>query len=215
MKYNYRFFMMVMFFIIFLSFDVLAYAITPFYWDEYPLYLNPGESKDIEAFGMQNMVGNEDIYIKVEQNSGLDIAKITDESTTYEIPFGRKDVMVHMRITIPKEAIIGQVYNIGALFKETLKEDKGGNVQFSSSISNGIVVVVGKMVAESGTEQIIEEEVTPKEETASEVTEALTLKRNYSSIGAVLATLVLAILVIVILWYKYELKKNKKNKKMK
>ena len=211
MKYNYRFFMMVMFFIIFLSFDVLAYAITPFYWDEYPLYLNPGESKDIEAFGMQNMVGNEDIYIKVEQNSGLDIAKITDESTIYEIPFGRKDVMVHMRITIPKEATIGQVYDIGASFKETLKEDTGGSVQFSSGISNGIVVVVGKKVEEESgvVSEPVTETTAPKEEEPSEIISEI-IKRDYSNLGILL---VIFVLVLILLWYRHELKKNKKTRK--
>jgi len=212
MKNNYKFFVAAIFLMVFLSFDVLGFAVTAFYWDEKPLYLNPGESRDIEAFGMQNMVGNQDITINVEQNSGFEIAKITDKSTIYEIPFGRKDVMVHMKVTIPEDAKIGQRYVVGASFKEFPKEEGAGNVQFASSISYGIVVVIGKKIeGEIGTApELVSEIVAPKEEKPSEIVISETIKKSSPTLWALILIL---ILVVIILIYKYESKKNKKVRK--
>lgn len=199
--------MIVMFLIISLSFNVLGFAVTSFYWNEKPLYLNPGESKEIIAFGIQNMAGNQDAIVTVEQISGFDVAKIIDKSPEYKVPFGSKDNYVNMRITIPNDAKTGQVYSIGASFKEAPK-GRVGNVQFSSAMNNDIVVVVGKRIEERITEE--SKEITPKEEKPSVAKTSEILKDNYYNVAAIL---VILILVIIIIFYRYESKKQNKMRK--
>ena len=192
--------------LILLSINVYAFGVTSFYWDKKPLYLNPGESREIQAFGLQNMVGEKDMTISVEQVSGLEIAKIIDKSLNYEVPFGSKDVYINMKITIPSDAKIGQVYGVGLRFKESAGEKQGESVQTIGGMSNSIEVVVGKRIEGP---QVVKEEIMPVQEPKEEqpfetITE--TLKKGYSKTPLVILSL---ILILIILFYRYELKKKR------
>lgn len=78
---------------------VSAAGISPPYWEGYPLQMNYGETRVIN-FNLQNMVGNEDINVKVSINEGLDIASL--EKTTYSAKIGTSDTLIPLKITIPK-----------------------------------------------------------------------------------------------------------------
>ena len=198
-----RFTITVMVLVILLSFNSLAFAVTSYYGAGNPLILNPGESQLVQAFGLQNMVGNQDMTIRVEQASGFEIAEILDSSLDYKVPYGRKDVYINMKVTVPEDAKIGDIYSIGANFR-SLVTGEGGNVQLTAGIGNSIVVVVGERVEE--TEKIAEE--VPIKEKPSAISE--TIKKRYSGIGVLISILILAIIIML---YRYESKKNKKSKK--
>ena len=190
--------------LILLSINVYAFGVTSFYWDKKPLYLNPGESREIQAFGLQNMVGEKDMTISVEQVSGLEIAEIIDKSLNYKIPYGSKDVYINMRVTIPSDAKIGQVYSVGLRFRESAGEKQGESVQTVGGMSNSIEVVVGKRIEQP--ETVIEEVQAPKEEQPLENIITETLKKGYSKTPLV----ILFILIIsIIIFFRYELRKKK------
>jgi len=191
-----RFFTITMFFLILFSFDALAFAITSYYWEEKPLILNPGESQTVRAFGLQNMVGNEDLTIQVEQISGLEIAEIIDNSLAYEVPHGSKDVYINMKVTIPEDAKIGEVHNIGATFRNLASGD-GGNVALTSAIGNNIFVVVGEQIE---TEL---EEIPIKVEEPEIISK--TVKEGFSNVGIIV--IILIILVVALFYLRSKKKK--------
>ena len=189
-----------------LSFNVYAFGVTAFYWNEKPLYLNPGESREIQAFGLQNMVGGEDTTISVEQISGSEIAEITDKSLNYKVPYGSKDVYINMRVTIPPDAKIGQVYSVGLRFKESASEKEGASVQTVGGMTNSIEVVVGeriatsKIITEAPKEPIKEEQPTP--------TATQPQVRDYSVLGLMLTIIVILVIAIMtIRSYKRKVRK--------
>jgi hypothetical protein len=123
--------------------SVLALGVTAPYWDERPLTLAPGESKDIQ-FTLQNMLGDSDITLKAALIQGQDIATLTDSNLEYEVPFGAKDVPVNMKISIPRSASQGDKYTIGASFT-TITKSESGQFQLGSAFEKYFdVVVVGK-----------------------------------------------------------------------
>ena len=189
-----------------LSMNTYAFGVTAFYWDKKPLYLNPGESREIQAFGLQNMVGEKDITISVEQVSGLEVAEIIDESLSYKVPYGSKDVYINMKVTIPSDAKIGQVYSIGLRFKESAGEKSGESIQTVGGMTNSIEIVVGKRIEES--KKAVEENIpiqTPKEEQPIETIITETLKKGYSKTPLI----ILFILVIsIIIFFRYESRKK-------
>ncbi|MBS3160591.1 hypothetical protein J4213_02720 [Candidatus Woesearchaeota archaeon] len=95
------------FLLVILSYSVDSFGVSSPYWDENPLYLNPGESKEFEMV-LQNMVGDQDITVIAELNSGSEIASLMDESTTYNIPIGNSNTPVKIKINIPEDAKSGQ-----------------------------------------------------------------------------------------------------------
>jgi len=206
MKFN-KLLISIIILIILFSFNTFAFAVTSYYWDKKPLFLDPGESIEIEAFGIQNMAGNEDMTMEVKQISGYDIAEILDESPIYDVPLGTKNNYVNMRITIPEDAQIGEEYNIGASFKK-VQTAKGGNIQLRAGMTNNIVVIVGQRIDK--TEQVPEVRIPepPREDEKSVVIKAI--KKNYSGLGAVL---VIFILIIIILFHRYESKKKTKRRR--
>jgi len=205
MKTKYNFFIIVSLLLVLLSFNAYAFGVTAFYWDKKPLYLNPGESREIQAFGLQNMVGEKDMTIRVEQISGFEIAQIIDKSLNYKIPYGSKDVYINMKITIPPEDEIGQVYSVGLRFRETAGEKQGESVQTVGGMTNSIEVVVGKRIEGiQKTEEIVEE---PKEEQPLATLTKPLEENGYVIIG--LITLII-ILVIIIIFIKYEHKIKRK-----
>lgn len=199
-----RFLLLSIFLMVLSSFNVLGFAVTSYYWNEKPLFLNPGETKSVQAFGLQNMAGDEDIYVKVNQVSGFTIASITDKSDIYGVPLGRKDVFVNVEINIPKDAKIGETHEIAATFKES--SDKGdGNIRFTSGMQSSIFIVVGKVIDEIGQEVKQEEILLPSGPTKTEELVNMIQKRSTIVGPAIL----LLILIAIILIYRYELRKNK------
>ena len=136
------------FLLVILSYSVDSFGVSSPYWDENPLYLNPGESKEFEMV-LQNMVGDQDITVIAELNSGSEIASLMDESTTYNIPIGNSNTPVKIKINIPEDAKSGQEWQVGVAFK-TVVENTGG-VGIGGAVSKGFKVIVKKEQAPSGT----------------------------------------------------------------
>ena len=122
-----------------LVYNVSAFGISSPYWDENPLYVNPGESKEV-VMVLQNMVGNEDITAIAELNSGKEIATLLDKSTTYNIPLGNSNVPISLLIKVPENAKPGQEWQVGVSVK-TVAPDTGG-VSIGTGVSKGFKVIV-------------------------------------------------------------------------
>ena len=89
---------------------------------------------------LQNMVGNEDLTVLGEVDSGKGIMRITDQIATYSVPLGASNVPVNLRITVPEDAQPGQEWQVGVSFK-TISENTGG-VSIGAGISKGFKVIV-------------------------------------------------------------------------
>ena len=125
---------------VFLMVYVSAAGVTSGYYDGSPLVMSPGETKDI-YLELQNMVGDKDITFKADIVNGSSIAKIIDKSDIYEVPFGRKDVKVNIKVEIPENATAGEKYNIGLSFR-TVKTEGAGQLQFGQAIDKYFDVLV-------------------------------------------------------------------------
>jgi RsiW-degrading membrane proteinase PrsW (M82 family) len=77
-----------------------AFGIGSFYGENSPLVMHYGETKTI-SINAQNMIGDEDITIKVEIKQGSDIASL--EQDTYTILTKTSDTMIPIKITIPED----------------------------------------------------------------------------------------------------------------
>lgn len=125
---------------------VSAFGITSFYWDpDRPLSLLPGESRDVEL-QLQNMVGTEDITVKAEIQEGNEIAVITDASNIYNVPAGRKDVYIHLKVTMPEDYQQGQKSTITISVKD-VGEGEGGMMDFGTAVSTSFPVIQGQSSA--------------------------------------------------------------------
>jgi len=161
-----------------------AFGVTTPYWDDNPLIMQPGQTKDF-ALTLQNMVaGSEDIVLKAELVSGAEIATLVLE---YLVPFGRKDIEVNLRVIIPEDAPFDKEYTIGVSFKQIL-EDEGKMVQMAGEVRKNIPVIVKS-----------ESEVPPEEETPPPKEEETKFP---------VAVVVLLLVIIVILGYVFFKKKK-------
>jgi len=158
---------------------VSAFGVTAPYWDDNPLIMYPGQTRDF-ALTLQNMVGNEDMVLKAELVTGAEIATLVDEELEYLVPFGRKDIKVNLRVEIPEDAPFDKEYSIGVSFKQIL-EDEGKMVQMAGGVGKYVPVIV-----KSESEVLPEEEEIPIPEEEK---------------GFPTATVVLLLVIVVILGY--------------
>jgi len=126
--------------VLMLSFmQVSAFGITSMYWKERPLELKPGQVAEV-TLELQNMVGNETVTLNGTLMSGSEIAEITDASTVYVVPPQTKNVLVHLKITIPENAPLEKEYTIGVSFLEI--KTGGQGVAIGSEIEKSFPVIV-------------------------------------------------------------------------
>lgn len=118
-----------------------AVAVTAPYWEGFPLIVNPGDVKNV-VLELQNMVGDGDITLRAELISGSEIARITDRSNDYLVPFGRSDIKVNLRIEIPNNASLGQKWGVGVSFKTVTGAGSEG-VAMGMGIQKSFEVIVG------------------------------------------------------------------------
>ena len=128
-----------MFLLIILSYNVNAFGVSSPYWDENPLYVNPGEIKEV-TMSLQNMVGGGDIKAVAVLDSGKEIASLLDKSTTYNIPLGNSNVPVHLKISVPQNAKPKQEWQVGVAFNTVVENNQGVGV--GSGVSKGFKVIV-------------------------------------------------------------------------
>ena len=143
-----------MFLLVALVYNVNAFGISSPYWSDNPLYVSPGETKDV-VMSLQNMVGGGDTSVTAEVNSGKNILTITDKNKIYNVPFGSSNVPIHLRITVPADAKPKQEWQVGVSFK-TIAPNTGG-VSIGTGVDEGFKVIVKEKPKVSGkaTKQII------------------------------------------------------------
>ncbi|MBI4158998.1 hypothetical protein HY500_01935 [Candidatus Woesearchaeota archaeon] len=117
-----------------------AFGVSSPYWDEKPLVMYPGQSNDLQL-QLQNMVGDENMKLTASVVEGGDIARLTDEDIVYDVPLGRKDVKVGVRVDIPGNAQLYGNYKIKVQFKQVAKESSG-TVGLSGSVVQTIPVFI-------------------------------------------------------------------------
>ena len=127
--------------LIFFSVKSLSVGVTSEYYDGNPLQMFPGQTKII-YLELQNMVGNEDIYLKGAITQEKDVAQITDASNVYFVPYGKKDVKVAIKITLPADAVIGERKNVMVSFISVTPGQTSGTVRIGLGIDKIIPVNV-------------------------------------------------------------------------
>lgn len=123
---------------------VLAAGVSSEYWNgqnERPLYLKAGQKTTI-YMELQNMVGEQNLTFQASIINGSSLARITDLSDIYSVPFGKKDVKVNMQVTAPEDAKLGQRYNIGLAFTTVDTQQGSGQFIFGSAFDKYFDVVI-------------------------------------------------------------------------
>ncbi|MBW6442742.1 hypothetical protein K0A97_03115 [Patescibacteria group bacterium] len=156
------------------------------YWRTNPIKLSPGEST-IVTLELQNMVGEEDVTLRASVNEANVIVSLMDQNTDYLVPFGSSDIPVRIKIEVPSNAKVGDIYQVPILFQE-VSPGEGGMIKMASAISKTLPVQVVDT----------EESVLYGEEAE---------KKNYAPF--ILGILIIGVLVGVII---YTLNLNKKKK---
>lgn len=118
-----------------------AYGVSSPFWDTRPLVIQPGDTQEV-ALQLQNMLGGEDIIFRASVEEGKEIVTIIDdEDLDYYVPYGSKDVIVKLRVTVPEDAE-GKTYKVGILFTQRPLDSDGGTVQLAGGIKTSFPVIV-------------------------------------------------------------------------
>ena len=126
--------------LILLTSSVLAFAVSSKYYEGYPMYIPVGETQNTHIT-LQNLASTEDVRVRANIISGGEVIELTDSSNEYLIPAGQKTT-VNMKITIPSDAKLQEVYNVDIQFT-TITTSESGTFGLSSGIGKGFKVIVG------------------------------------------------------------------------
>lgn len=118
--------------------SILALGISSPYWDTRPLEMSPGETRDVE-FSLTNKIDAETAtaFVEIEKDAG--IAEIIGKSEYTVLP-GTTNTKIIMRVSIPEDASIGELYYLGFSVKSIPSEE--GTVQMSISYDVDFPVVI-------------------------------------------------------------------------
>jgi hypothetical protein len=182
-------------FVVLLLNNAFAFGISSFYYQGLKMY--PGETKDIKLI-LQNQNEKKDITVRTLMTNGSDIAKLTDPSNIYTVPY-QVNKEVHIEVSIPESAKPGDSYTITFDFSLMKNSDEGG-LNFGMAIGKNIEVTVIEPVAPE-----IKPEV-PSE--AEEIPEAKPI-----GAGILIALLILIIgIIVTLLMRKKKIKIKSKSK---
>jgi LPXTG-motif cell wall-anchored protein len=120
--------------------SVYALAVSSPYWNDNPLTISPGESKDFQLV-LKNNAGAEEVTVTAEISQGADIAVITDAVKTYTAPAGG-DAVINLRVSVSPESPLGGSYPVKLSFKTVTSGNQGGAVGIGSAIDQNIPVVI-------------------------------------------------------------------------
>ena len=169
--------------LIVLPYSVSAFGVTSPYWDENPLSMSLGQTKNVDLI-LQNMVGDEDMLLEATLESGSEIASLTDENLRYEVPFGRKDILVGIVLVVPEDASIGDEYSVAVKFRQIALDD-GGMVRITGAVTKTFPVHIDPVAP-----------VAPEPELAPTTEEGSALALTMWIIIAVLIAVSIAVFVI-------------------
>lgn len=125
---------------LFLLSSASAFAISAKYHEGNPLYILPGESKEV-PFILQNLGGTSDINIKLEIGTGKEFLKIEDPSEVYVVPAGGK-TSVNLMMSVPADAKVKEIYPVSLNFI-TLSNSESGAFSLSGAIVQRFDAIVG------------------------------------------------------------------------
>jgi hypothetical protein len=105
-----------------------AFGIGSSYWKGQPYRISPGESGTVTLY-MQNMVGDEDVTVRVELKQGSEVASVDERE--YTVPFGVSDAELPVLIQAPSNAQIGDTYTVVLSFV-TVGEPGSGTISLGT-----------------------------------------------------------------------------------
>jgi len=119
-------------------FFVFAVGISSPYWEGNPLIISPGKTQ-IVKLSLQNMVGTEEIVMRLEVKKGNEIATI--EQCEYFVPIGTKSLEVPIIIKIPSEISKNTKYVV-TIFSKVITSGFGGPVTLGVGTDTSFDVLV-------------------------------------------------------------------------
>ncbi len=127
-------------FIVLISNNILAFAVSSKYYGNNPLYLQPGETADIKLV-LQNQAGTQDINVKISITEGYNVIKITEMNDTLRIPKGEK-IDANFKVSAPLNSKEGDIFPISIEFTTVISNEEP--IGISGSIGKGFNLVIGK-----------------------------------------------------------------------
>ncbi|MBI5797272.1 hypothetical protein HZA98_00020 [Candidatus Woesearchaeota archaeon] len=158
--------------------SVTALGVSSSYWGGHPLYVTPGETKEI-ALQLQNMDSDAgDLSVSVKLTAGTEIAKLKYVGKVYNMPYGTDDTPVAIIITIPKDAQPGQKWTITSMV-----------------VGSPLVKGEGVVQLNTGMQQSFEVIVQQPEEAAAKEAPTLWKNRDFSIIAISISVVLLGIII--------------------
>jgi len=139
--------------LVLLSINVLAFGVGSKYWQENPLVISPGETKDFFVT-LQNMAGETDILATGKITTGSEIAWITDADKTYLVPTGGEIIQVNIRVSVPADAQLGDLKELIISF--TTQGAGDGPLTIGSAVDREIPISIQEKPIE-----VVEKVATP------------------------------------------------------
>jgi len=130
--------------------SVYGFGVSSSYWVGNPLSLAAGETKIVDL-NLQNVVGIEDVNVKVEIKEGLEIASL--EKDVYVVKAGTSDTMVPIKIKIPREEA-EEKYDLSVEVK-TITSGEGGTVALGTGMVVSFEVLIFGEVEETNIRPIL------------------------------------------------------------
>jgi len=121
---------------------VNAFGVSSPYWEGNPLTMAAGETKTVNL-NLQNMVGEEDVNVKVEIKEGLEIASLKED--IYTVKSKTSDTFVPLKIKIPREAE-NTSYKLVAEVRTVTPGGEGGAVMLGTGMTVAFDVLVSGKV---------------------------------------------------------------------
>jgi hypothetical protein len=119
--------------------NVLAFAVSSKYWEDNPLTINPGETKNGFII-LQNMAGTESVSARVGILQGSDIVSLDNPDMIYEIPLGTT-AQVNFTVSVPEDSPIGGLQNI-VFDITTITSESQGPMTFGSGAQRLVPVLI-------------------------------------------------------------------------
>ena len=135
---------------------VSAFGVSAPYWGDNPLYLSPGQTKEV-VLGLQNLAGEpQDLIVEITLLDGGDIA-VLQGNTTIALPFGSDNVPVPVTIFVPDTAENGDTWTVTLNFQTFVAEEvQDGTIQFNTGVQKSFDVIVPSQGGTAFQEQVAE-----------------------------------------------------------
>lgn len=130
--------------------SISSFGVSSPYWEGHPLTMAAGETK-IVNLNLQNVIGKEDVSVKVELKKGLEIASL--EKDMYTVKAGTSDTFVPLKIKIPRQDANSN-YNISVEVR-TITSGGGGTVTLGTGMTVLFDVLVSGKVERDNTKFIV------------------------------------------------------------